>query len=155
MSYSLNKRCLGGEVSGVGEKSISCLLPHFDLSLASSLHQTESIFQKPSWKEDAWLSWHGDGEWGECGEGTQCSSGARPLWCVAGCCSAVWLLFCEDKTRWAPVPALCTGIISKDKSFPPQANCSLTGAIEARGVSLFASQCQVLLQDTCSLLAAA
>lgn len=32
-----NKRCLGGEMSGVGEKSILCLVPHFDLSLASNL----------------------------------------------------------------------------------------------------------------------
>lgn len=33
----LNKRYLGGEVSGVGERNISWLVPHFDLSLASNL----------------------------------------------------------------------------------------------------------------------
>lgn len=33
----LNKRYLGGEVSGVGGKSISCLVSYFGLSLACSL----------------------------------------------------------------------------------------------------------------------
>lgn len=32
------------------------------------------------------------------------------------------------------MPALCTGIMSKEKSFPTPANCCLTGATEARGV---------------------
>lgn len=76
--------------------------------------------------------------------------GTGLLWCVVVSCRAGFL---EDRTRWAAVPALCTRIISKEKSFPLPANCSLAGAIEAGGVSLFAAQCQVFLQD--SLLAAA
>lgn len=85
-----------------------------------------------------------------CGEGTQCSFEHRVT--CGRSCSGWWRLFGEDKA----LPALCTGVISKEKSFPSQANCSLTGAIEARGVSLFASQCQVHLQAfECSLPAAA
>ena len=62
----------GGGVSGLGEKHISPLVHHFDLSLASSSIRNGVHLPRFGLKEDALLSWHGDGKQGGCGEGTQC-----------------------------------------------------------------------------------
>jgi len=131
----------GGGMSGLGATSISPRVHHFDSSLASSSARNRVHLPKFSLSRDALPSWHGDGQRGGCGEGTRCS-----FWEQA-CCS-VWLGPTALKAAWQvpvsavwrpgslgpgmPVPALCMGAVSKDKSLLPSSKQPLTPAAGAK-----------------------